>query len=56
MSVIGRKQAIPQLHRLAILADAGYAEPMLEADRPLPGGFDLIWSPERFLVWSGGRP
>ena len=27
------RQAIPQLHRLAILADAGYAEPMLEADR-----------------------
>jgi ABC-type uncharacterized transport system substrate-binding protein len=26
------RQAIPQLHRLAILADAGYAEPM-EADR-----------------------
>jgi putative tryptophan/tyrosine transport system substrate-binding protein len=25
--------AIPQLHRLGILADAGYAEPMLEADR-----------------------
>jgi ABC-type uncharacterized transport system substrate-binding protein len=27
------RQAIPKLHRLAILADAGYAEPMLEADR-----------------------
>jgi putative ABC transport system substrate-binding protein len=27
------RQFIPQLHRLAILADAGYAEPMLEADR-----------------------
>jgi putative ABC transport system substrate-binding protein len=27
------RAAIPQLHRLAILADAGYAEPMLEADR-----------------------
>ena len=27
------RQAIPQLRRLAILADAGYAEPMLEADR-----------------------
>jgi putative ABC transport system substrate-binding protein len=27
------RQAIPRLHRLAILADAGYAEPMLEADR-----------------------
>jgi len=27
------RKAIPQLHRLAILADAGYAEPMLEADR-----------------------
>src|SRR5262249_30494189 len=27
------RQAIPQLHRLAILANAGYAEPMLEADR-----------------------
>src|SRR5262249_40085270 len=26
-------QAIPQLHRLGILANAGYAEPMLEADR-----------------------
>jgi putative tryptophan/tyrosine transport system substrate-binding protein len=27
------RKAIPQLHRLAILADAGYAEPMLEADQ-----------------------
>ena len=27
------RKAIPQLHRLAILADAGYAEPRLEADR-----------------------
>jgi len=27
------RQAIPKLRRLAILADAGYAEPMLEADR-----------------------
>jgi putative ABC transport system substrate-binding protein len=27
------RQAIPKLHRLAILANAGYAEPMLEADR-----------------------
>ena len=27
------RQAIPQLHRLGILANAGYAEPMLEADR-----------------------
>jgi putative ABC transport system substrate-binding protein len=27
------RQAIPHLRRLAILADAGYAEPMLEADR-----------------------
>ena len=27
------RQAIPDLHRLAVLADAGYAEPMLEADR-----------------------
>ena len=27
------REAIPQLHRLAILADASYAEPMLEADR-----------------------
>jgi putative tryptophan/tyrosine transport system substrate-binding protein len=27
------RQAIPQLQRLGILADAGYAEPMLEADR-----------------------
>ena len=27
------RQALPQLHRLGILADAGYAEPMLEADR-----------------------
>ena len=26
------REAIPQLHRLAILADAGYAEPMLEAE------------------------
>jgi putative ABC transport system substrate-binding protein len=27
------REVIPQLHRLAILADAGYAEPMLEAER-----------------------
>lgn len=27
------RQAIPQLRRLAVLADAGYAEPMLEAER-----------------------
>jgi putative tryptophan/tyrosine transport system substrate-binding protein len=27
------RQAIPKLHRLGIMADAGYAEPMLEADR-----------------------
>src|SRR5262249_43726692 len=27
------RQAIPQLQRLGILADTGYAEPMLEADR-----------------------
>jgi putative ABC transport system substrate-binding protein len=27
------RQAIPKLRRLAILTDAGYAEPMLEADR-----------------------
>jgi putative ABC transport system substrate-binding protein len=27
------REAIPKLHRLGILADAGYAEPMLEADR-----------------------
>jgi len=27
------REAIPQLRRLAILADAGYAEPMLEADQ-----------------------
>jgi putative ABC transport system substrate-binding protein len=27
------RRAIPQLHRLGILADAEYAEPMLEADR-----------------------
>jgi putative tryptophan/tyrosine transport system substrate-binding protein len=26
------RQAIPELHRLAIMVDAGYAEPMLEAD------------------------
>src|SRR5260370_15901493 len=27
------REAIPQLRRLAVLADAGYAQPMLEADR-----------------------
>src|SRR5215469_11516674 len=36
--VVGKRlkllhQALPQLRRLGILADAGYAEPMLEADR-----------------------
>jgi len=30
------RQAIPDLHRLAVLTDAGYAEPMLEADRVKP--------------------
>ena len=34
------RQAIPELRRLGILADAGYAEPMLEADRGTRRGCD----------------
>ena len=45
------RQAIPQLHRLAILADAGYAEPMLEADRVKSTAQALGLEAARLGVW-----
>ena len=45
------RQAIPELHRLAILADAGYAEPMLEADRVKSMAQALGLEAARLGVW-----
>src|SRR5271166_689726 len=45
------RQAIPQLHRLAILADAGYADPMLEADRVKSTAQALGLEAARLGVW-----
>ena len=45
------RQAIPQLHRLAILADAGYAEPMLEAERVKSTAQALGLEAARLGVW-----
>ena len=45
------RQAIPQLHRLAILSDAGYAEPMLEADRVKSTAQALGLEAARLGVW-----
>jgi putative tryptophan/tyrosine transport system substrate-binding protein len=46
------RAAIPQLHRLAILADAGYAEPMLEADRVKSTAQALGLEAARLGVWQ----
>jgi putative ABC transport system substrate-binding protein len=46
------REAIPQLHRLAILADAGYAEPMLEADRVKSTAQALGLEVARLGVWG----
>jgi putative ABC transport system substrate-binding protein len=46
------REAIPQLHRLAILADAGYAEPMLEADRVKSTAQALGLEAARLGVWG----
>ena len=46
------RAAIPQLHRLAILADAGYAEPMLEADRVKTTAQGLGLEAARLGIWQ----
>ena len=45
------RQAIPKLRRLAILADAGYAEPMLEANRVKPMAQAFGLEAARVGVW-----
>jgi putative tryptophan/tyrosine transport system substrate-binding protein len=46
------RAAIPQLHRLAILVDAGYAEPMLEADRVKSMAQGLGLEAARLGIWQ----
>jgi putative ABC transport system substrate-binding protein len=46
------REAIPQLHRLAILADASYAEPMLEADRVKSTAQALGLEAARLGIWG----
>ena len=46
------REVIPQLHRLAILADAGYAEPMLEADRVKSTAQALGLEAARLGIWG----
>jgi putative ABC transport system substrate-binding protein len=45
------RQAIPRLHRLGILADAGYAEPMSEADRVKSMAQEFGLEAARIGVW-----
>jgi putative tryptophan/tyrosine transport system substrate-binding protein len=45
------RQAIPQLRRLAVLADAGYAEPMLEAEQVKSAAQALALEAARLGVW-----
>jgi putative ABC transport system substrate-binding protein len=45
------RQALPQLQRLAILTDAGYAEPMLEADRVKSMAQEFGLEAARVGVW-----
>ncbi len=57
LDLVGRRlellrAAIPQLHRLGILADAGYAEPMLEADRVKSTAQELCLEAERLGIWQ----
>ena len=46
------RAAIPQLHRLAILADAGDAEPMLEADRVKSAAQEFGLEAARLGIWQ----
>ena len=46
------REAIPQLHRLAIPADAGYAQPMLEADRVKATAQALGLEAARLGIWG----
>jgi len=46
------RAVIPQLHRLAILADASYAEPMLEADRVKATAQGLGLEAARLGIWQ----
>ena len=46
------RETIPQLRRLAILADAGYAEPMLEADRVKSTAQALGLEAARLGIWG----
>jgi putative ABC transport system substrate-binding protein len=57
LDLVGRRlellrAAIPQLHRLAILADAGYAEPMLEAERVKSTAQELGLEAARLGIWQ----
>jgi putative ABC transport system substrate-binding protein len=45
-------EVIPHLHRLAILADAGYAEPMLEAERVKSAAQALGLEAARLGIWG----
>lgn len=46
------REAIPQLRRLAILADAGYAEPMLEADQVKSTAQAMGLEAARLGIWG----
>jgi putative ABC transport system substrate-binding protein len=46
------REVIPRLHRLAILADAGYAETMLEADRAKSTAQALGLEAARLGIWG----
>jgi len=57
LDLVGRRlellrEVIPQLHRLAILADAGYAAPMLEADRVRSTAQALGLEAARLGIWG----
>jgi putative tryptophan/tyrosine transport system substrate-binding protein len=45
------RKAVPQLHRLAILADAGHAEPMLEGDQVESAAQALGLEAARLGIW-----
>jgi ABC-type uncharacterized transport system substrate-binding protein len=46
------REVIPQFHRIAILADAGYAEPMLEAERVKTTAQALGLAAARLGIWG----
>jgi ABC-type uncharacterized transport system substrate-binding protein len=46
------REALPQIRRLAVLADAGYAEPMLEADRVKSTAQALGLEAARLGIWG----